>query len=232
MVQIVAYKCQDTGRIFEDPAEYQRHRQRLRNKQTRQAKLLEQQSALNEWWATAYNREMDISEWPAFVIENQEYFWREAARIEGYQTSNPSKIPDIELLTFDIFDVKWSDLVSNTHCRPHNGVENWMCDKNKPLGYPGWVGLIEFTTRRHNNCTFSGSSLFRGRSSGAAGREYTGTGGGNRASKEEQQAYYKPNYTVYNHRYDFRIFVDDWPGMARYREEQSIVNILCGTKVR
>jgi hypothetical protein len=227
MIQIIAYKCEETGQIFEDKAEYQRHYNRLQYRKKKAQEKQQQMAVADARWAAAYETEMSISEWPDFVIQNQEHFWREAARRRV--SSTPGRVLDIEILEFTKFDVAWSERVSNTHSSPHNGEENWFRDPKKPIGYPGWTGRVEWVSRRHKNCPVSNSDLF---DSGGVSRcrAYSGTGGGGTAGNQYKK-YARDNYMLSHSGYDFRIYADDWPGMHRYHREQQLFNTLRGVKV-
>ena len=41
-----------------------------------------------------------------------------------------------------MFDLVYSDKVSNTHSCPENGITNWYGKPELPHGYPGWKGRI------------------------------------------------------------------------------------------
>jgi len=39
---------------------------------------------------------------------------------------------------------EFNELVPNTTVAPQNGDRNWAKNTTKPLGYPGWIGYINF----------------------------------------------------------------------------------------
>jgi len=44
------------------------------------------------------------------------------------------------IVTFEQYPNKFHFKCSNTHCCPINGIKNWHRDKDKPSGYPGFIG--------------------------------------------------------------------------------------------
>lgn len=90
-------------------------------------------------------------------------------------------------------DVHWADYVSNSHSSPRNGVSNWGRDKDKPVGYPGWQGRIEF--QLSHDLGF-GSDVFRNVGI------HTGSGGGTSDNR---------------YGYDVRFFASDWLGLEKNR---------------
>jgi len=44
------------------------------------------------------------------------------------------------------FSFEFSDLVPNVTVAPQSGDRNWLKNETKPLGYPGWIGYIEYET--------------------------------------------------------------------------------------
>jgi hypothetical protein len=122
-------------------------------------------------------------------------------------------------------DLRWSDSVSNSHSRPHNGVENWGGRvKDAPRGYPGWTGRVEWLVAwpQEFDGIYLGGDLFsRGSFRSGRQRAHTGTGGGGGMFYSK-----KHECDVQKFSYDFRIYAADWPGMDRFREKQRMWDIL------
>lgn len=219
MSRILVWCSDADGRLFRDKTEYQKHIRRLARNRREARKREQERQAIDAKWTEFYEREMDISEWPQFVIDNQDMFWDELYRPGSdygpggfrYQKG----LPRPRLLEFTAFNLHWSDRVSNSHHRPHNGVENWCAqNKNKPTGYPGWEGRIEWIVAwpQKFDGHYPGSDIFsRGSFSTGRQRAHTGTGGGGHMSYSRK---YKCHVQTFG--YDFRLYADDWPGMARY----------------
>ena len=228
-MKITVWKCDHTGKLFEDHDKYKRHLRKLARERQQRRKLEIVVSEADAWWAAAYEREMSISEFKNFIIENQSRFWQEAARAQGYNWSKVGKTyqgtvcPVPRLLEFAKFDLVWSDSVSNTHSCPHNGVMNWGCKADKPVGYPGWRGRVEWIVEFPEEWrgVYLGGDLFRGQRT----RCHTGTGGGGSSGHSKQYNCYTQQYG-----YEFKLYAADWPGMARGESKRQFAEVLEGSR--
>ena len=228
-MKITVWKCDHTGKLFEDHSKYKRHLRKLARERQQRRKMEIVVSEADAWWAAAYEREMSISEFKNFIIENQSRFWQEAARAEGYNWNRVGKssrgvvCPVPRLLEFAKFDLVWSDSVSNTHSCPHNGVMNWGCKDDKPTGYPGWRGRVEWIVEFPEEWSgvYLGGDLFRGQRT----RCHTGTGGGGSSGHNKQYNCHTQQYG-----YDFRVYAADWTGMARGESKRQFAEVLEGRR--
>jgi hypothetical protein len=113
------------------------------------------------------------------------------------------KVRDSFTVTILGLKLSYSDLISNSHDCPHNGITNW--DRKKllqdgspaPQGYPGFSGRIQFQTS--NDPVGFSSDIFKGT------RIRTGGGGGG-------------GRNIYTFGVSF--FLDDWPAIAERINEQ------------
>jgi hypothetical protein len=215
-MKIMVWKCDHTGKLFEDHDKYKKHLRKLANTRRVRKSLEIEENARKEWWAYAQNLEMGIDELVAFIIKNQDKFWVEASKAEAYDWKDVGKrtyknivMPVPVLSSFRVFSLSWSDSVSNSHRCPKDGVTNWGRHADQPTGYPGWRGRVEWSIewpKQFEHC-YIGSDLF----SGDLTRIHTGTGGGG-GWKDGLQSF----------GYDVTIFASDWPGLARHHEKQMI----------
>ena len=231
MSKITVWKCDQTGKLFEDHSKYKSHLRKLARERQQRRKLEMVASEADAWWAEAYQREMSIEDFKNFVIENQSRFWQEAARSNSHNWSYVGKTrrgvvcPVPKLLEFTGFDLRWSDSVSNSHSCPHNGVMNWWGsrDASLPIGYPGWYGevswIIEFPELW--NGFYLGGDLFSGRRS----RCHTGSGGGGGGGLHKKYGCYTQSFN-----YQLKLYAADWPGMLRVDEMDRIARRLKGVK--
>jgi hypothetical protein len=233
--QIIAWKSDIDGKIFEDKTKYRQHLRKLAQHRLAQRKLAIKEAEVDAIWAELYEKEQSIEDWFQMVIDNQHLFWAEAAagghrdweRVgkKLHHGENAPVVPIPRLLEFTTkTKLQWSDYVSNSHSCPHNGVINWgykeVFDDGtpKPAGYPGWTGRVEWIVEwpKEFSGIYLGSDLFSGRTF-CTGRQraHTGTGGGagDHFNEKYQTHCQKPGY-------DFRIYAADWPGLARYHEKQ------------
>ena len=242
MSKITVWKCDQTGKLFEDKTKYSSHLRKLARERATKRKLQAEASVVDAWWAQAYEREMTIREFPQWVMDNQDHFWSEAARNRSWDWERvgrthsrrrgavPCPIPRI--VEFVKFDVSWCASVSNSHDCPHNGVMNWggrekMPDGSPaPRGYPGWSGRVEWlvTWPEEWDGVYLGGDLF-GSCGNNRRRAYTGTGGGG-----GMRYNHKHQCHVQNFGYDFRMFAADWPGMARRLSKEQMVDVLAGRR--
>lgn len=227
---ITAYKSDADGKIFEDKSKYQAHLRTLARHRNAQKKLQLAEAVKDAAWAELYEREQSIDDWCQMVIDNQHLFWAEAAAGDPRdwecvgkkhgRGKNAMVVPAPKLLKIT-HDLRWSDMVSNSHSCPVGGVTCWSSYEAKdgrPRGYPGWTGRIDWLVEwpKELDGYFLGGDLFsRGTFQSGRQRAHTGTGGGG-------SGHFNREFNTWCQRpgYDFRIYASDWPGMARYYEKQ------------
>lgn len=233
MSQILVWKSDEDGKIFEDKKKYQAHLRKLATHRRAQRKLQIEESLADAAWAELYEREQSIEQWAQMVIDNQHLFWAEAARGDRHDWDQVGKLkrkgvvmPAPRLLEITKFKMSWNDSVSNTHSCPHNGEQNWGCKEGKPMGYPGWHGNIEwmYSWEEEFKGIYIGSDVFsKGTFNTGRQRAHTGTGGFRGEGYSEKHGCF-----TMSSGYDFRIYAADWPGMARYYEKRRLWKHLGG----
>ena len=67
MSQITVWKCDQTGKLFEDKAKYQSHLRKLARERNTKRKLTVIEAEADAWWQAAYNKEMTIDQWRQFA---------------------------------------------------------------------------------------------------------------------------------------------------------------------
>jgi hypothetical protein len=231
MSQVLVWKSDVDGKLFEDKLKYTSHLRKLARHRNAQRKLQIAESAKDAAWAELYEREQSIDDWCQMVIDNQHLFWAEAAAGDPYdwecvgkkrgRGKNAQVVPVPRLLKIT-HSLRWSDHVSNSHSCPVGGVTNWSpsrnSDKTAPTGYPGWYGRINWLVAwpQEFDGFYLGSDLFsRGSFQSGRQRAHTGSGGGGGGhfNKEFDTWCQRPGY-------DFSIFASDWPGLTRYHEKR------------
>lgn len=236
MTQIIAWKSETDGKIFEDKKKYQNHLRKLARHRLVQRKLQIKEEISTKRWKELYEQEIDIADWPELVLKNQEMFWAEAAKNSydwqgvGKKSRKGILMPVPKLLEFSEFRLTWNDSVSNSHSCPVDGVQNWggrikMPDgTDAPRGYPGWQGRVEWIVAwpKEWDGVYLGGDLFRsGTFCTGRQRAHSGTGGGGGMRYSE-----KHKCHVMSFGYDFRIYAADWPGMTRRREKIKMWEVL------
>ena len=229
MSKISVWKCDISGKLFEDQVKYSNHLRKLARHRLAQRKLTVVESEADIWWAAAYEQEMTVDEFKQFVIDNQIRFWAEGAKANRHAWDRVGKngMPMPELLNFNEFSLRWNDNVSNSHSAPYNGVRCWSSHEAKdgrPRSYPGWYGRVSWNVKwpKEWDGFYPGSDLFKGQKS----RAYTGSGGGGgmRYNKEH-------NCNTQEFGYDFSMFAADWPGMNRHVEKAKMWKLLSDDRV-
>jgi hypothetical protein len=241
MVQIVAWKSDTDGKIFEDKSKYTAHLRKLARHRNAQRRLQIAESAKDALWAELYEREQSIDDWMQMVIDNQHLFWAEAAEGDPYdwecvgkksgRGKNAIVVPTPKVLKIT-HSLKWSDMVSNSHSCPVGGVTCWSRDEAKdgrPRGYPGWYGRVDWLVEwpKELEGMYLGSDLFsKGTFRTGRQRAHTGGGGGGGGhfNKEFNTWCQRPGYSL-------SIFASDWPGMARYHEKRKMWTVLSDNKL-
>jgi uncharacterized C2H2 Zn-finger protein len=241
MSQITVWKCDQTGKLFEDQTKYKSHLRKLARERATKRRLTVMEAVANQKWNELYECEQSIEQWRDMVIANQNMFWAEAAKHDPYDWRHVGKThgrkkdsvvcPVPELLEFTQFDVHWNPKVSNSHSCPHNGVTCWSsreAEDGRPQSYPGWNGRVEWIVKwpKEWDGFYLGGDLFSG-GTFRTGRQraHTGTGGGGGMRYSEKHGCH-----VMSFGYDFRIYAADWPGMARYEGMKQLEQVLRGER--
>lgn len=241
MSQITVWKCDQTGKLFEDVNKYKGHLSKLARERNTKRKLMVEEAVANQKWNELYECEQSIEQWRDMVIANQDMFWAEAARGDKHDWSIVGKThsrgkngivcPIPRLLEFTEFSVRWNPKVSNSHSCPHNGVTCWSsreAEDGRPTSYPGWSGRVEWIVRwpKEWDGWYLGGDLFSG-GTFRTGRQraHTGTGGGGGMRYSEKHGCHVQSFG-----YDFRMYAADWPGLARYEGMNQLDEVLRGQR--
>jgi hypothetical protein len=118
------------------------------------------------------------------------------------------------------WNVRYSDMVSNTHDAPLSGITNFGSREGRPIGYPGWAGRVWVRYAKYPKSF--GSEPFQ------RTLTYTGTGGfgsyhgpweriarhhyQERTMKRQKINYPEP--AIFS--WDYRFFADDWPAISMW----------------
>jgi hypothetical protein len=217
MSVITAYKCDSTGKLFEDKAKYQKHIRKIAYERRVQRKIDAAHKADIQWWHdNFYNRVKSMAQLQAAILHHSDVF---AARgVKNYYSGIRDKLKPTPIIMFRKFDIRYSELVSNTHRCPIGGVTNWGGrEKGAPRGYPGWLGDFAYTVQSYKGQTRSypgGDHMWEGT------RIHTGSGGGGGGTFAEEKLFQQ------GFGYDLQLFASDWPLMAAEYEKAKMMKIL------
>jgi hypothetical protein len=217
MSVITAYKCDSTGKLFEDKAKYQKHIRKIAYDRRVQRKIDAAHKADIQWWHdNFYNRVKSMAQLQAAILHHKDVF---AARgVKNYFSGIRDKLKPTPIIKFKEFNIRYSEHVSNTHRCPIGGVTNWGGrEKDAPRGYPGWHGHFEYTVQSYKGQTHSypgGSDMWE------RTRIHTGTGGGGGGTPAQEKLFQQ------NFGYGVQLFASDWPAMAAEYEKAKMMKIL------
>lgn len=215
MSVITAFKCDTTGKLFEDKAKYTKHIRKVAAERRRVRKIEQAHRAEEQWWHDNFwNRVRSLDQLHAAIMHHKDVF---AARGVKEYWGGSGKLLPTPLVEFQRFDLEWSDSVSNSHHCPHNGVTNWGNRKEgAPRSYPGWHGRFDYVVQSHAKQlhSYPGSSeMWKGT------RIHTGTGGG--GGHREQDKTFLQSFG-----FQVELFAADWPAMAEAYEQARVWMIL------
>lgn len=154
MPKITAWKCPHSGRLFEDHGEYKRHLatlSRLRCRAREHQILVDSVDAVIAGEQKCQNGQELVE----YILANsKEYLikgmWRSSnggALNEAFKKGHQIHWP--KLTGMKLFDVRWNDSQSNSHCAPRGKDTNWGGNKRDiPRGYPGWHGNLRVWYKR------------------------------------------------------------------------------------
>ena len=214
MSVVTAYKCDATGKLFEDKTKYIKHIRKVAAERRAQRKLDAALKTEQQWWHDNFwNRVKSLDQLKAAILQHCDVF---AARgVKEYFCGGRRKLKPTPLVEFNEFSLKFNDLVSNSHSCPVDGVTNWagktlLKDGSPaPRGYSGWQGRIDYIVQSHKGQTSDypgGSDMWVG------SRIHTGSGGG--GGHRDRDTKFLQSFG-----YDTKLFASDWPAMANEYEK-------------
>lgn len=215
MSQILVWKSDVDGKIFEDKEKYQKHLRKLARIRLQERKIkLHEQDEQRFWEDNFWNRVKSPVQLQHALLVHAERIGMNGLKSvwTGRTNKRPSGPPLLK--QFNTFSLRYSDSVSNTHSCPHNGVTNWNQSHNRqkglnlPEGYPGLHGRFDYSAEWYSEWEHyypGGSDMWKG------SRIHTGTGGGGGYKPYDPKE--KRGKGLQSFGYDITIFFDDWPAM-------------------
>lgn len=200
-----AYRCPWTNAVFATKKAYVSHLKELRQDHIH-AKI--RRDIFGKRKEDLWNQPTfkDIVDW---VERNPDFFFDNAGGMRGRARQDRiAAYREKFWIRITYLDLTWSQNVSNTHDCPRDGVTNWggrekfKDGTDRPRGYPGWHGRIEY--QMSHDLGF-GSDAMRGTGIN------TGTGGGISDNR---------------YGYDVRFFESDWPKIAEAARNDRVLSVL------
>lgn len=201
MSQVLVWKSDADGKLFEDKAKYQKHLRKLAALR-RERKKVEQANIDREAFLIRMGQEVTSEEsLNQFIKDNWAWFFHNGVNRQlVWDSKKAYKFHEFHDVRISLYG--WNDHVRNSHSCPRNGVQNWSGrDADKPTGYPGWTGRIYIKVK-------PGMMKYRGKSymEDGFGSDYfadttinTGSGGGGGGDEYKEYGY------------DVKLFADDFP---------------------
>lgn len=213
MSQVLVWKSDADGKLFEDKAKYTKHLRGLANQRAHTRKIAKMDADREAFIVRMGATVTSIAELEEFITDNWEWFFANGMK-HALWTGDPKPKNKHTLVKIRFENMRWSDSLSNTHSCPRNGVQNWAQNDPKnahlPKGYPGWQGHIYFTVNAGHTdhkvprpCSSYSSYYFRDTSI------YTGSGSGGE-----------------NSQYDIKLWATDFPAMTDMRSKMKMWSVL------
>lgn len=219
MSQVMVWKSDADGKLFEDKVKYQKHLRKLAAERRRQ-KQIAQQAVEREAFLDRMGQVASIDELNQFIKDNWQWFFLNGyARNTWRRDRKTEKLH--EFVDVRIHDISWRDRIGNTHSCPRNGVENFMQEGDKPKGYAGWYGRISIKVR-------PAMEKYRGKEylKDGWGSDYfndtpikTGSGGGGGGTEWKSYSY------------DVTLWADDFPVMHENHMKKVVWKHMSGKTV-
>lgn len=152
MSQVLVWKSDSDGKLFEDKAKYQKHLRKLAAAR-RAEKKVEQMEAEREQFLIKMGQVKSLDELNQFIKDNWRWFWANGAQHDFYRWSRGKgeSAPFHEYHEVTIRDYYWKEDLRNSHSCPRKGVQNFDTrseyNKGKPTSYPGWSGRIHIKVK-------------------------------------------------------------------------------------
>ena len=189
LVLTEARKCPFTGKLFDSDVKYNKHLKKVRTMNRLKRSLANSDQMVDQV------RNMSIKQALRWIENNGHILFFNCTGVMIEPGQYQIKILEI--------NGKYDKNASNSHSCPRNGVTNFDTRRaapGTPTGYPGYVGRIRFSYSEISKELYSKIDRFfvETRILKHVGI-HTGSGGSsNNIGK-----------------YDFKMFLDDWPGLAR-----------------
>ena len=213
MSQVLVWKSDEDGKLFELKSKYTAHLRKLAAERLCQKKIDAVTTSREQFFTDMGNAVTSVSSLEQFLKDNWAWFAANGASNNtwrGIPASTRHKLVSISITA------KWADHVSNSHSCPRGGVTNWSsfnAAPGTPTGYPGWIGNIRFTI----DAGVSGHKVPRKLS--GFGSDYfenttlhTGSGGGDGGNNQ--------------YSYELKLFAADFPKMAAEHEKERVWSII------
>ncbi len=142
MPKVEVWKCPKTKKVFFGRDEYREHILALRTRVNAERAWKRERNLIKErvWYAIN-----SISSPRVLAEYVQKHFHDIMIAHNGTTPTIVEVIREMEMTDFRFVNLGYREHCSNTHEAPRDGVQNWSKDEDKPTGYPGFRGRVEYT---------------------------------------------------------------------------------------
>lgn len=219
MSQILAWRSDTDGRLFEDKTKYLKHLKKLAKARfiTKKISKLE-----NSWYDfnTRMGQVANITELKQFISDNWDQFFINA--ISNNMWRSDYSTAKHELVSIEFQYLRWDEQTSNSHKCPRNGVRNFMMEADKPTSYPGWRGRLQFKVKTEQYTYRKKLYHRQGYGSDYFAKSIMCLGGGGGGDSGNGLQKYE---------YDCVLWADDFPVMYQTRLKSKTWNYISGQEV-
>ena len=148
MSQVLVWKSDADGKLFEDKAKYTKHLRKLGAARA-QVRRLEKRAADREVFLDTMGRVGSFDELQQFIIDHWSFFRDNMIQHNSWRKRNQYAKKDDQLIGLTLSGLHFVQDLSNSHTCPRKGVTNFdrrsEHNKGKPTGYAGWRGRISYS---------------------------------------------------------------------------------------
>ena len=218
MSQILAWRSDADGKLFEDKAKYIKHLKKLARLRITDKKILKVENSWNDF-NTQMGQVANITELEKFISDNWDQFFINGFKDNRWRADNaPSKH---ELVRIEFWNTVWNEHTSNSHKCPRNGVRNFMREHDKPTSYPGWECRIQFEIKTEEYTYRKKQYRRQGYGSDYFANSIVCLGGGGGGSSNGTQKY----------QYDCVLWAEDFPVMYENHLKSKTWNYVSGQNI-
>lgn len=140
MSQVLVWKSDEDGKLFEDKIKYQKHLRKLAAKR-REVRKIEEVKRSRLEFLQRMGQVASIEELNQFIKDNWAWFFSNGlTRAWVYQLSKATEFH--EYVEVKLVDMRFGNYANTHSCPINGGVQNFMQRDDAPKNYPGWRGRI------------------------------------------------------------------------------------------
>ena len=160
MSQVLVWKSDADGKLFEDRTKYQNHLRKLAAAR-REVKKQELHVLQREYFLDQMGQVASFDELQQFIVDHWDFFRYNMLERNSWRKRKTLAKKDDQLISLTLSDLHFVRDLSNSHSSPRKGVRNFdrssEHNKGKPTSYPGWRGRITYSV---TSSTGFGSDYF------------------------------------------------------------------------